>query len=75
MHPSRLRSIMSSVLYPAALIVAAPISAWAQTAPHLPDLSAYDCAVVSPDTTVETRHIGQVIKGGYNEWQEYYVLN
>ena len=40
---------------------------------HLPDLSAYNCSDVSEANTTATRHIGQVIKGTYNEWQEYYV--
>ena len=57
-------------IYPAVCSArAAEIAAQA----HLPDLSAYNCAEVSPTNTTATRHIGQVIKGAYNEWQEYYV--
>lgn len=44
-------------------------------APHLPDLSLYDCASVSAGTAASTRHIGQVIKGRYSEWNEFYVLS
>lgn len=57
-----------------ALLAICPAQA-AQTtaAPHLPDLSAYNCTNISPTNATATRHIGQVIKGTYNEWQEYYV--
>lgn len=51
-----------------------PLPLLAQQAPRLPDLSAYDCAAVTPAATVETRQIGQVINGAYNEWNEVYVM-
>jgi len=40
-------------------------------APRLPDMSAYDCAQASAATA--TRHIGQVINGQYQEWNEFFV--
>ena len=48
-------------------------TAFAQTtaAPHLPDMSAYNCANASAASG--TRHIGQVIRGQYHEWLESYV--
>ncbi len=50
------------------------ISAFAQnadSAPHLPDLSAYNCA--SAPQATGTRHVGQVITGTYHEWYESYA--
>lgn len=42
-------------------------------APHLPDMSAYNCTAATTNTTASMRHIGQVIKGRYYEWHEIYV--
>jgi V8-like Glu-specific endopeptidase len=42
-------------------------------APHLPDLTAYNCTTSIADKTATTRHIGQVIQGRYHEWYEYRV--
>lgn len=69
---------MRPSLSPARLIAAAAflhiataVAAFAQGAPRLPDMTSYDCAVVSSGKTVASRHIGQVIKGRYHEWHEY----
>ena len=45
-----------------------------QAPPHLPDMSAYDCAAVSQAAPADTRHIGQVINGGYSEWYESFII-
>ena len=39
----------------------------------LPDFSAYDCAKVSSAVAPSIRHMGQVIKGTYNEWHAFYA--
>ncbi|MSO72016.1 MAG: trypsin-like serine protease [Rhodospirillaceae bacterium] len=44
-----------------------------QALPHLPDMSSYDCAAVPQAAPADTRHIGQVINGSYNEWYESFV--
>ena len=47
-------------------------AAFAQgAAPHLPDMSSYNCA--SAANAASTRHIGQVIRGQYHEWFESFV--
>ncbi len=72
---------MTTPLFAALLLGPSLLSAgtaYAQTAstpPHLPDLSAYSCASVSAQPQTNTRHIGQVIKGIYNEWNEIYGVN
>ena len=81
------RRMLSASLFPAGLFnlrrfarlavfagAVIPLPLLAQQAPRLPDLSAYDCAAVTPAATVETRRIGQVINGAYNEWNEVYVM-
>jgi V8-like Glu-specific endopeptidase len=81
MNPSVLRALsLSSVCFSAALLATtlfSSVSAYAQsptpTTPHLPDMSSYDCSAMASGTTASTRHIGQVIKGKYNEWHEYYI--
>ena len=45
----------------------------ADAAPHLPDMSAYNCTAATSNATASTRHIGQVIKGRYYEWHEIYI--
>ena len=39
----------------------------------LPDFSAYDCTTVSSTIAPSVRHVGQVIKGNYNEWHAFYA--
>ena len=77
---SRARLDLPRLGFAAALLVTvafSAVSAFAQnttsTAPHLPDMSSYDCTAVSSSTAASTRHIGQVIKGTYNEWHEFYI--
>lgn len=75
MNPSRrmlpVRMLLARVVLFAGGLIPFPLLA--QQAPRLPDLTAYDCAAVTPAATVETRHIGQVVNGIYNEWNEFYV--
>jgi V8-like Glu-specific endopeptidase len=40
---------------------------------RLPDLAAYDCATLNARAAYEVRHIGQVIKGRYSEWDAIYT--
>jgi V8-like Glu-specific endopeptidase len=74
MNPSPFHQRMRSTMLLAAIVgTFGGAVAQEASAPRLPDMNAYGCASMTSTTAATMRHIGQVIQGTYNEWQEYYI--
>lgn len=70
----RPRGMIAAIALVTIIFVSAGTFAQGTTARHLPNMSSYICDAPSQSTPTNTRYIGQVIKGQYNEWYESYVF-